>query len=418
MKFKKTCITIIIALSISFGHFKVLDAKNIDEADSEWTVICYLAGDNFLDWFMKQNMIEIEKSGSSKSVNVVVFLDTTDNETKMFEVDKGDLVRIPTRIVNYSWTNSELNTGDPSTLINYASWAIKKYPAKKYFLILGGYGEGWIGLMHDMNDGQGNIDVLSLEELKYALNKIVKSVEGVNGNKKIDILGLDACYMGMLEVMYQVKDYAEFLVSSQNEEALDGWPYDKLLQLINSAPQMDGLQLSSNVVDAYIDSVKGNPSKMSNVLTLSAVNLQLIDELTMSIDNLTSLLLQLHEEKPKKITFMERVTNRFHISAHIAGRYVPYSVLFDLNDLIDNLKISMVNNQNISTMTHDLQELLSKVIVKEKHQALKGEYNLGIGGISLYYAGMDTKRYKENVFSIATQWDEFITARSSILQKY
>jgi hypothetical protein len=362
-------------------------------------------------------MKELIRTGSSNRVNVVAFLDTTDDDTKIFEVYKDDLVRIPTRIVNYSWSNSELNTGDPLTLINFASWAVKKYPAKKYFLILGGYGEGWIGLMHDMNNGQGNIDVLSLEELEYALEDITKSIKDVNSKGKIDVLGLDACYMGMLEVMYQIKDYADYLVASENEEALDGWPYDKLLEPIMDNPEMDGLQLASNIVDIYIDSVKGTPSKMRNVLTLSVVNLGLIEEVVKEVDTLSLLLLRLQKEKPRKMIFVERVTNRFLISAHIANKYVPYSVLFDLNDFLEYLKVGLVNNKEVSDLTQRLLELLSKVITKERHQALNGKYDLGIGGVSLYFAGMDTQSYRNNAFSIDTHWDEFIIERASAGQK-
>ncbi len=417
MQIEKQIISIISILFLfSLININGVIANDRIENNREWSVICYLAGDNFLDWFMKENMKELIKTGSSDRVNVIVFLDTTDNDTKIFEVNKGGVVRIPSRIVNYSWSKSELNTGDPLTLINFASWAVREYPAKRYFFILGGYGEGWTGLMHDMNNGQGEVDILTLGELKFALDNITKSIKEVNGKEKIDVLGLDACYMGMLEVMYQIKDYADYLISSQNEEALDGWPYDKLLESLIDDPDMDSSQLTSNVVDTYIDSVKGSPAKMSNVLTLSVVNLGLMEEVVREMDNLSLLLLQLQKENPRKITFVERVTNRFLISAHIANRYVPYSILYDLNDFVENLKIGSTNNKTVSDITERLLGLLSKVIIKERHQALKGKYNLGIGGISLYFAGMDTESYRENDFSVDTHWDEFITERASIKQ--
>lgn len=222
--------------------------------------------------------------------------------------------------------------------------------------------------------------------------------------------------MGMLEVMYQVKDYADYFVSSQNEEALDGWPYDKLIKPIIDNQEIDSMQLASDIVDSYIDSVKSSPTKMSNVLTLSVTDLNLIDELAEGINTLSSLLLKLHSEKPLKLVFAEKVTNKILISAHIADRYVPYSVFFDLNDFLENIKISMMKNKTISGLAKQLLELLSRIVIKEKHQTLKGQYNLGIGGISLYFTGMDTKSYKDNKFSIDTSWDELIAARTSYNQ--
>ena len=77
------------------------------------------------------------------------------------------------------------------------------------------------------------------------------------------------------------------------------------------------------------------------------------------------------------------------------------------------MKVGLVNNKEVSDLTQRLLELLSKVITKERHQALKGKYDLGIGGISLYFAGMDTQNYRNNAFSIDTHWDEYIIERAS-----
>jgi hypothetical protein len=88
-----------------------------------------------------------------------------------------------------------------------------------------------------------------------------------------------------------------------------------------------------------------------------------------------------------------------------------------LNDFLEYLKVGLVNNKEVSDLTQRLLELLSKVITKERHQALNGKYDLGIGGVSLYFAGMDTQSYRNNAFSIDTHWDEFITERASAGQK-
>lgn len=162
---RKFIIVVTMSVLLSIVNYRPLIANEKIDVSDEWTVLCYLAGNNFLDWSVK----EIIKTGASDNVNVITFLDTTDDDTKIFEINQDGPLRIPTRIVNYSWSNSGLNTGDPNTLINFATWAVRNYPAKKYFLILGGYGEGWIGLMHDMNDGQKNIDIPVFKRTRVCL---------------------------------------------------------------------------------------------------------------------------------------------------------------------------------------------------------------------------------------------------------
>ena len=49
--------------------------------------------------------------------------------------------------------------------------------------------------------------------LSYALSQI-KDVLG----QKIDLVGMDACLMAMVEVAYEIKDYVNILVASQETE--------------------------------------------------------------------------------------------------------------------------------------------------------------------------------------------------------
>ncbi len=111
---------------------------------------------------------------------------------------------------------------------------------------------------------------------------------------------------------------------------------------------------------------------------MSAVNLEFIGKIVAEIDILASLLLKMKKENPQKLPFTEKIINKFHISAHIAGKYVPYSVLIDLNDLVTNLRVGMTKYKQISKSAQCISWLLSKTIIKERHQPLEGEYDLGI----------------------------------------
>ncbi len=38
--------------------------------------------------------------------------------------------------------------------------------------------------------------------------------------------------MGMVEIAYEIKDYADFMVASENTEPFAGWPYDAILSYL------------------------------------------------------------------------------------------------------------------------------------------------------------------------------------------
>lgn len=111
--------------------------------------------------------------------------------------------------------------GDPNVLVNFTNWGITNYEADHYYLILWSHGDGW----ETGEDNSQNND-LRTYELKYALSKIKEANNGL----KLDIVGFDACRMGLLEVDYQLVDYADIAIGSEKDVEWDGLPYDMVLE--------------------------------------------------------------------------------------------------------------------------------------------------------------------------------------------
>jgi len=60
--------------------------------------------------------------------------------------------------------------------------------------------------------------------------------------------------MSIAEVAYQVKDFAMFMVGSEESEPLDGWPYDVVMNQITANPDIKPGDLSISIVKKYIES--------------------------------------------------------------------------------------------------------------------------------------------------------------------
>ena len=69
---------------------------------------------------------------------------------------------------------------------------------------------------------------------------------------KVDILGMDACLMGMAEVAYEVKDYVTYIIASEETEPGDGYTYDGFLSKLQANPTMEPLALAKTVAQVYI----------------------------------------------------------------------------------------------------------------------------------------------------------------------
>ncbi|MDQ3007176.1 MAG: clostripain-related cysteine peptidase, partial [Chloroflexota bacterium] len=110
----------------------------------EWTVIVYSAADDeVLEETMWFDVNEMELVGSNPQLNIVVQIDryggafTGDGDwadTRRYLITQdNDLSTIASPIVE---SVGEVDTGDPQTLVDFVTWAVQKYPAKKYALVL------------------------------------------------------------------------------------------------------------------------------------------------------------------------------------------------------------------------------------------------------------------------------------------
>ena len=183
----------------------------------EWTVIVYSAAD---DEVLEENMWfdvnEMEMVGSNSQMNIVVQIDryasgfTGDgdwSDTRRYLITQdNNLDRITSPVVQ---SVGEVDTGDPQTLIDFVTWAVQNYPAKKYALIMSDHGGGWTGGFSDMS--ASSYSDLSIPE-------IVSSIEQIRQNTGIDkfeLIGFDACLMGQIEVFGSLYPYSNYMVASE-----------------------------------------------------------------------------------------------------------------------------------------------------------------------------------------------------------
>ncbi len=388
---------------------------------AKWTCILYLAGDNFLDWFTLQNLEELKGVGSGHDVRVMVLADRTDRGGHLYEVRKDYLVDIPMEAVRPEWKDHEPNTGDPETLSTFVSWAVESLPAENYFILLGGYGEGWMGLLHDLDNGQGRgkVDILTIDEMEGALTDITKSIKNTNGKDFIDILGLDACYMGMVEVLYQIGDNARYVIVSENEEVLGGWPYNKVITAFTRNPSRPARELAASVVDAYIDPVQDEKAeKKANIRTASVIDMLAFKDLIPPLGDLAIELTGMLPLEIRKMIVTDRLTNTFNVSAHIAGRYVPYSIHYDLGEFLKAVGFTFSDGYpSVCVHVNKAMKALDRAVIKERHQDVAGGRRLALSGLTVYAMGAEIEDYGNLPFSKKTRWAGLVEAKQRPLEE-
>lgn len=106
-------------------------------------------------------------------------------------------------------------------------------------------------------------DFLDNSELQLAFQQAALAT-----GETVDIIGMDACLMAMVEVAYQLRNNATFLVASQEVEPMNGWDYTRLLQAMVGNPALRPEQLAQTMVDLYMDSYAGRNEPITQSATI------------------------------------------------------------------------------------------------------------------------------------------------------
>lgn len=164
------------------------------------------------------------------------------------------------------------NMGESSTLSRFISYGMSSYPNDQYVLILWNHGAGPIfgyGADELFYTEENGYDMLSMKELQTAFDDAK-----VGAKNKFELIGFDACIMSNLETAWCLKDYANYLVASQETEPGTGWDYSFLKDLES---YQNGKALATKIIDTYYTTTLSR-YKSDVELTLSCLDLSKIDE--------------------------------------------------------------------------------------------------------------------------------------------
>jgi hypothetical protein len=88
---------------------------------------------------------------------------------------------------------------------------------------------------------------------EYLTNVGMRKAIAQSSQKRVDILGLNACWMASLEVEYELRSVSEVQVASQ--VSAEPWPYGAIIAALSAAPGMTAQQLAAQIVAVVRDEI-------------------------------------------------------------------------------------------------------------------------------------------------------------------
>lgn len=408
----------------------------IRQPHKKWTMMIYIAADNDLFYFAWNNIRQLAQSANPE-INIIVYLNEPGphKKTQIYLIEKNKAT-----LLNKD-NQEKLNSGDPRTLIGFCNWAIKNFPADHYFLDLWNHGTGWAEVKYkainptslfvfnpntlmleldrnirylDMLD-QVEIDkiqrgicfddtyksYLNNQDLEYALAAICS--EGLK-DAKLDIIGMDACLMAMVEIANICKRYAHIMVASEEVELGQGWRYDSALEPFNSGLTVSKEEFARHLIKSYQDTY----SSITSDFTLSAVNLDNFQTIEDNINHVATLLLEcLQNQRGQSVKYIIRQCRR-----HICFEEPSYIDLVSFyKRLVLNIdKFVLQNNYHLVAQLKEALEVGTKLI---KNNIVANTFGSNLShahGLSIYFPEQNLlNSYQKTEFAQTNQWYNMIT---------
>ncbi|OGR68667.1 MAG: hypothetical protein A2081_03760 [Elusimicrobia bacterium GWC2_61_19] len=374
----------------------------------EWTVLIYVSARNNLGLEAIKDVNEMEAAGSTDRINVVAEMgrikcdppfnpfasvqepvppqaDWTGSR-RFLLVRDSDPLKINSQVLAHY---PEADMGDWKHLAEFIAWGKATYPARKYMLIIGGHGSGWRGVKPPPGAARGiSYDEPSGNHISPAeLAAAIKAGGGVN------VYASDACLMQTVEVLYDLRASAEYVVGSQEATPGSGYNYEVFLKALAANPG-DALTAARSIVAGFAGYYGG----LKQSVTMSIVRPALAAELAGKLDKFARLVaaspadMKLYHEK------------KFGLRS------------FDDEDARDLYQLMQLYYNNSATpavkeQARDVILFLADKFVTENDAV--GYKSNGAYGVSVYFPVFDLNyktKYEYLSFARATYWDEMLRA--------
>ena len=341
-----------------------------------YTVMIYIVGSNLESRYGAATSDIREMQGAGVDFdrnNVLIYaggskrwnIDISNQYNSVLDLSSGEEIEVRAK------TQDASDMGTPQTLSDFINFCTDSYPAEHYGLILWNHGAGPLW-GYGSDELFGN-DSLLLQELRAAMEETV-----FGKGRKLDWVGFDACLMGSIENADLWKDYAGYLVGSEELESGRGWDYS-FLRILNETD--DPQRIVSAAVDAYGSYYEENRTDFFNPdVTLSALDLSRTDEVLGKADALfAAMTAGIGDGQYALLNQARERTKRFGLSAS-GSREQGYDLL-DLRDFAD--KVSGLYPEECG----EVREALDRMVVRSTSNVS------GAGGVSIYLPGDNQELY-------------------------
>lgn len=425
-----------ITLCCGFYYLKSHNIKPLiaDKAISpkkEWLILIYMAANNDLYPYATRNIKEAARNAPENAYIVIQTAEPGNKKTKRFLVEKNKATCL-------NIENEKLDSGATETLIDFVTWSAKHYPSEYIMLDFWDHGTGCLDPEYRRSINPAELFkfnsatmMLELDRSRsylaffeesrgvcfdetygtYLTNQKIEEALGLACHKlkkKLDIIGFDACLMSMIEIAELIKNYAHFMVASQEVELGAGWRYDLVLNILNNR-KTEPEELAKHITEAYQKAY----SQITNDYTLSALKLADTTSLTAEINEFAKTLNGCFDLiKPTIIKKQIRnIKNMccFDEPSYLDLKTFTLKTAYAIKDLSEQENELQCLAQTLVLSAKKIAAIIDTFIISNK----TGPNTKFANGLSIYLPEKIIHNSYKKQFYFTTEWGRFIEKYTS-----
>jgi hypothetical protein len=353
---------------------------------NDWLVMLFLESDNDLSSLGQNLLDEAARVAPSDRVAVIAERGPTRDGGK---ATRGPLLTAGRQMMKLDATNEAANGNfDISTILDFVEHSVEHYEARNRALILWDHGNGW----QNVHSFGKVVDAVKAVKERHGIHEVTKHGGMEHGSERlfisdlrtvldpdrgIAVVGFDACLMSMIEVAFQLRDTAQFMIASQHTvPAARGWAYEALLRALTLNPRMDAEELVRTAVDTFAGSYNG----LDDAVTLTGIRLSSeVDRAVSAIDTFSGTLLG-------AISASDRAGTKVRSEIVYARRYAQSfgnPDYIDLSSFCDQILKRLPDDPRLSRATEFVKSAIDRLVVRHTRS---GAPSIGdANGISIYF---------------------------------
>lgn len=353
-----------------------LYAKDFVMPEKEWTVMCFINGDNNLEMASLLGINVMERVGSTENMNVVVQIDRigvqdfgSPEEAQSSTMLDGNWTACRRYFVQKDNRLFELNSillekmgevdmGAYKNFVEFCKSTITRFPAKHYVVLISNHGSefGIGGISYD-DQSKNHMSTIHIGQ---ALSEVRDFIKNQNGNDLIDFMVFDCCLLAKMEVLKEIADYVHGVYACENVQ-INWYAYDNFLRTLTTKPELKGDELAFVYLKSYVDYMRGWVKRMGQadkmVLTSSAFDMTKFKKFDDSFIKFSSVLNEYADANPEAVeTALKAMKNLNDVS------------VFDLIDFVKKVKTAAKDNKEMLRACDELLKNYGAPVKKLDHK--------------------------------------------------